>query len=277
MPLDPAIIFKDFTIGLNGIIAETGVAAIKELSEDVAKEAETLYYNFFGELYAAINAGNGATPSRFMANMGGEGPWKPLSEKWSDRKLAAGGSADFYFGLTAQLNNARRKAVKKRRRQGQKGESFRAKKTFIKFLEGMATSSQRNVKKYFGAIEIKYDITATGRKTPIKLEQKGNVISELGRITSHNAKGKIIPNYDNVTLNSEITMFPLLRAIEDFSEWYVVNYLAKQDKSNSVQWAKINSRVGFRNSNRPIRAMIAPLISWYATTGLPQALRRFYS
>lgn len=274
--MPPDISYSDFSAQINGLIAETGVEAIKELSSEVAEEIETIYYNFFGELYEIISRGQTSTPSRFGSNMGGAGPWKPLSEKWSDRKISAGGSENFYMGLTTQLNAARRKASNRKKRAGKVRRTPRSRKNFMTFMSELAAVSPENVKKFFGEIELAYAIKAKGRKTAINIEQVGNSITSLTRITSHDDLGKMISNYDNVTLETVITMFPLLRTASAFSEWYVVDMMARKNGLNKKQWLKINARFGKFRSERPIRAMITPLVSWYATTGITQALRKFY-
>lgn len=257
-------------------MAETGAEAMKELSFEVAEEVETFYYAFFAELYRIISQGNNETPSRFANNMGEGGGWKPLSDAWSDRKRYGGAQSEFYFGLTAVANKARRKSVSAARRKGKNVGPSRDRKSFIKFLSQHAGMSPASVLKFFGPVQINYKIDARGRKTPIKMEQIGNVITELERITARDEKGRFVPTFGNVTLEANMEMFTMLRGAMDFSEWYVVDMLAKKDASNRKQWAKINSRKGIRGSVRPIRAMITPLISWYATTGLTQALRKFY-
>ena len=277
MPPDLSIAFRDFAAEINGIIAETGVRQIKETSQEIAEEIEEFYYSFFVELHKAVSTAGNGTPSRFSSNMGDAGRWAPLSEKWSDRKLAVSGRPDFYYGLTGYLNKARRKSVAARRKAGKKGGgTTRGKKSFMSFLSDLAGSSEANVKKFFGPVRLTYEINARGRKTPVKIEQTENIIREIGRITSHDSRGRIMPNYDNVSLRAEISMFPLLATAEAFSEWYVVNQMAGKDSRNSKQWVKINSRDGF-GAERPIRAMITPLVSWYATTGLTQIMRKFYT
>lgn len=275
--MPPEISFREFATTISGVIAETGVNSIKSLSAEVAQEIEQIYYNFFGELYGILSQGQTGTPSRFSSNMGDGGAWKPLSQAWSDRKISSGGREEFYFGLTAQLNAARRKAASRKKRQGKVRGTPRARKTFMKFLEEMAGSSRENTKKFFGDIKVDYAINAKGRKKPINIQQTDNVITELGRITAHNDLGKMISNYGNVTLTADVSLFPLLATAQAFSEWYVVDMMAKKNGVNRKQWMKINSRFGARGSTRPIRAIITPLISWYATTGVTQALRRFYT
>lgn len=276
MPQEPSITFKEFTANISGLIAETGVNAIKDLSEEIAEEIEAFYYAFFIELYKILSDANLRTPSRFLGNMGEAGAWQPLSEAWSDKKISSGGNEAFYFGLTPQLNKARRRALEVRRKRGKNVAPARQRKTFIEFLGIVSGNSRSNVEKFFGPVGLTYNIQAKGRKTPIKMTQKENAISELGRITSHNEFGRMISNYANVTLNSEISMFPLLKTADAFSEWFVVDQMARMDSGNRRQWAKINSRFGHKKSSRPIRPIITPLISWYATTGLTQIMRKFY-
>jgi len=278
MPPEPLLSYSDYFVSINGIIVEAGVAAIKEKSNEVAQAVDSLYYDFFGELYREVGGGTTQTPSRFLGNIGDAGAWKPLSESWRDRKLKVADQDPslFYKGLTDALNKSKRRVVRKGKKSGRNvGPSRRNKKSFEKFLGEVASNSRVNVKRFFGEITIDYAIAARGRKTPIDISQVNNVITQIGAITAHEGS-KRLPNYNNVALRANITMFPALKAAKEFSEWYVVNILARQDKTGAKQWLKINSRFGAKGSERPIRAMVTPLISWYATTGLINILKRFY-
>lgn len=272
MPLDPKVVYAPFMAAISDFIAETGVNAIKGMTKELSEELEEFYYSFFSELHKILVAGQTSTPSRFLNNMGGEEGWKPLSQTWTDRKIIGGGREDFYFGLTGKMKTVSRRSKKK------KTSTRRYRKSFMDFMNSLSANSDKNVKKMFGALKINYSIQARGRKTPIVIEQTNNVIQNLGRITSHDTTGRIIPNFGNVLLTSEITMFHFLETVKAFSEWYVVDYLSKKTPvGDRRQWAKINSRRGIRGAPRPMRALVTPLISWYATTGMTQIVRKNYS
>lgn len=282
MPPEPQISFSDFAIRLNGIVVDAGIDSIKKISEEVGQLVTDMYEDFFGQLYMEVGGGTEKMPSRFMGTaMGEAGAWKPLSEKWGDDKRIFGNQDPvlFYKGLTDALNASKgrlTKSGKPRKTPKKRPRKLRSKKPFDQFLKELRSSSRSNVKKLFGDIEIKYYISATGRKTPINIEQRGNIIETISRITSHGERGRIMNNFNNVSLRSDTTLFPLLKVAREFSEWYVVDQMSKRDKGNKGQWVKINSTNGYGRGNRPIRPIITPLISWYATTLLPSILRKYY-
>lgn len=259
--------FREYSLYITGRLAEVGVEAIKQFSQELSEDIQADYDSFFEELYGILSPGVTSTPSRLLQNMGGEAPWRNLSRSWNERKGDNKGL--FYKGLTDRMYKAKVNARDKRKR-GAKGRLPNKPTSFMDFLKKKSDRSAAEVKRLFGPLEISYMLQGAGMKTPVDINQKGNVISSIGRITTRNSKGQFIPRLGNVQLEANIMAFPYIKKVQDFSEWYVVDYLARKDAGNRAQWRKVNSRVTPKGGIRPMRAIITPLISWFLTTKFRQ-------
>ncbi|WCD44154.1 hypothetical protein Lumi_015 [Xylophilus phage Lumi] len=259
-----------FRLDVRGTLAEVGVDTIRANIEEVAKGIQEDYDDFFAELFRILFTGSGDSmvgrgrmPARFQGMTGEDGDWKPLSSSWEERKETQDSNYGFYYGLTDALNKSRNATRELRKARKQKvGRKVADKTSFRKFLEKKSGNSAAQVKKLFGPLQIEYFLTAKGRKSPIDIRQKGNIITEIGRITAHGDKGRLIPNMGNVYLEAQITAFSKLKAVDWLSEEYVAQYLYDKDFGNQAQWRKVGSQTT-PHGVRPIRAIISPMIRWY--------------
>ncbi len=262
---------------------------IKE-SQEIAQEIQVKYDAFFEYMVTRLIGRNDA-PGWFAKYLP-QGEWTDITAKWSNTKHRINQSLDesnynSYYkgisnrstagkGLTVQKNGqgAKRVGITRRKSGKVKVPPFAS---YISSLQGAGTTE-----KFFGPVTLQYEIQSpnVGVQVTAKMGHKTLTGSAANNSIKNiyaknvNAKGKPFTALSkDLMVTARVEAFGSLRAIEQ-TEWAIVDYIIKRiNTTNEKQWVKINGRRGGHGrGNRPIRALILPMVQWYFNQLLPDAI-----
>ncbi len=262
---------------------------IKE-SQEIAQEVQVKYDAFFEYMVTRLIGRNDA-PSWFAKYLP-QGDWSDIGAKWSNTKHRINQSLDetnynsYYRGISSSSTAGKGLTVRKngegasrigvtRRKSGKvKVPSFAS---YISSLQASGTTE-----KFFGPVTLQYEIQSptVGVQVTAKMGHKtltGSAANNsIKNIYAKNTTAKYKPFTSlskDLMVTARVEAFGNLRAIQQ-TEWAIVDYIIKRiDPSHEKQWVKINGRTGGHGrGNRPIRALVLPMVQWYFNQLLPDAI-----
>lgn len=269
---------------------------LEEQTAQLKENIEIQYELFFDKILDEIvgtespEGGGGirATPSLIKNYMGKEGHWKPLSPAWAALKDELGSRSDFYIGLTNVKGGSSRNSLGRgqARASGSKGTmkgkwatrlgNDRKKPgkvsvpSFESYMNDLAGQGVTAMNRIFGPVGIEYTFS------------KDNQIVDIESFTTRTSRAaatqgqQVFANIKGTRITATVRAFTRLKGVQDFSEAYVVDYILKRlDPGHEKQWVKVNSNYGFGRGKRPVRAFVAPLISWYMNDAFAKIMRDF--
>ena len=259
-----------------------------EQSQEMAEEIQIEYDYFFYYMLALFGLDD--APG-YIAGYLPNGEWDDISLKWSKTKKRINNSSRenaFYMGISSMSTTAIGLKVQKNGEGAKRAGVTRRKSgrikvppfaSYIKSLQQVGTTE-----KFFGPVTLQYEVQSpsVGVQVTAKMGHKtltGSVANNsIKNIYAKkvNEKGKPFTTLSrDMKITARIEAFGALKAIEQ-TEWAIVDYIIKKiDPSNEKQWVKINGRKGgYGRGNRPIRALVLPMVRWYFNKLLPKALSR---
>lgn len=233
---------------------------VKELSEEI-KEELTTEYNYFFQMIVDEVIGKTATPGLISKYT----TWKPLSKKWISDK----GTKKHYVGLSdsktlsralgRRVKEGRKKGLSRLRANGTKPSGRNKTGSFETYIQSLNTAG--TTERFFGPVAISYDFVSPNPNISVVKEQTNGLVKQVAHWSK--SRNKFVAFPKNLNMKATITAFGKLKGVK-FDEWSVVDYIIKRvDPSNEKQWVKINSEYGIGMSNRPIRAVITPILRYY--------------
>lgn len=266
-----------------------GVAEkIKLASAALNAEIMPSYLQFFTTLLKVVKSlegeedgpeGNAGSPMIVAEyGRGAEARWASNSMSWSHTKNAYD-ALGYYHGITGKTkvaapNAGQQGAYMKVRGKGKKKAKPRPTTTpFVSYLGTLPGQE----KLLLGELVIEYAFNGANREMVIYYVDNVADIEDLVIYSSKTGKEMSLPSKFTLTVSvlgfqnliggkSPPTRGKKGRAAYDrsgkYDEWTVVDRLAKLS-GGEAQWRKINSRSNFGRGRRPIKAIIAPIMSWW--------------
>lgn len=259
-------------------------------SQEIANEVQVKYDAFFEYMLTRLIGRNDA-PGWFAKYLP-DGEWRDITAKWSTTKHRINQALDesnynsFYRGISNSTTAGKNLSVRKndggasrpgvtRRKSGKtKVPPF---SQYISSLQAAGTTD-----KFFGPVTLQYEIQSpnVGVQVTAKMGHKtltGNAANNsIKNIYAKNTlayRKPLTALPKDMSITARVEAFGNLRAIQQ-TEWAIVDYIIKRiDPSHEKQWVKINGRRGGHGrGNRPIRALVLPMVQWYFNQLLPDAI-----
>lgn len=252
---------------------DQATSTVENLSREAGEEVDAMYDEFFYEIMEMI--GGNEVPIEIAGYTG----WEDLSGLWTKEKIRFGRATDenqaFYIGITRELAaGGRIVRGKKRRKKAVKVKPF---KEYISSLQKAGT-----VDRFFGPVTLKYEFQSERHEETVKV-RTGKVSTknpsphrnQITSVTSWNIyMNKRMKNMRDYRVIGQVNAFEKLLHI-DKTEHAIVDFiLRKIDPGNKKQWQKINGTSNGRGVDRPIRALILPMVQYYINDKLTAAMRR---
>lgn len=200
-------------------------------------------------------------------SLGSQGSWKGLSERWKTYKdhYKTQEVSGFYSGISGHTA----KAWKATKRKPGTGRSQLG-SPFIDYIRGLSNSTEQ----LLGELRIEYKFIVKDRD--FITHNVYNTL-EIERVLSTKT-GHEVQFPSKFRLEVKVLGFQKLLGTKldsgRIEEWQIVDRLATIS-GRPEQWRKINSRTAWGRGGRPIRALMAPMISrWFNEVGT-KALTKF--
>ncbi len=254
---------EDLSLTLTKQYIKATIDKIEYASEDLETALRPTYLGFFDEVLKVIieaqdlDPEEGGAPARIeQYSRGSAASWQPLSESWMATKSLYT-SFGFYDGISGKARLQRVSGRDTRKNKAfQKGNlSSTPFKSYIKGLSNEAES-------ILGKLAIEYTFKAPDRQFVVK--NLDNVI-EIQEVLSTKTNKKVtFPSKFRLTVRVLGFQNLLGTQLEKgmIEEWAIVDKLANLT-GHAEQWRKINARTAWGRGRRPVRAIMAPMISWW--------------
>lgn len=235
---------------------------VKEISTEIKEELELEYDTFFDVIEKDIIRAL-STPGIIRQFTS----WQPLSPKWVKQKA----TSEHYVGLSNSRTKGNALGRSHRYGAGRLSEdvprghlkvgSFQS---YIQSLNRVGTTAR-----FFGPVSVSYNFIAPNPNLKVYPKQDNGIVMR----TDVRNKGSFFKFTGPMEMSATITAFGNLKGVA-FDEWHIVDYIIKRiDPANEKQWVKINSSEGIGGSQRPLRAVVTPILKYFMTQRFPKIVK----